>query len=328
MPIDLFTGVPGSGKTLHAVKRIRDAVKEGRTVYSNIKGLKLDHAPIPADWTECPDGSLIVIDECQERWPATGKPGRSDMNEIQALDTHRHRGIDIILMTPAPTKVHHQVRECVSYHTHVVRTANMERCTLYTWANKVVLDPMDRAERDGADSQQISFDKSLYPLYKSAEIHTIQRRIPKKVKFYAVLLVGIFSWFGFKMYDGQFMLDGSGVGLGASSLTASGANNGGAGRPTAPAPLRVVPTSDGLHDWTFAETVRPVAGCIMNARSCRCYSEEGLPLDLPDMQCRIAMDRPLPFRFVDESRQALPQGAPPSVPSVPSLLNQQPQLTG
>lgn len=66
--IELITGQPGAGKTLFALTRIEErARKEGRPVfYSGIKDLALPWTEIdPEKWTECPPGSIIVIDECQ-----------------------------------------------------------------------------------------------------------------------------------------------------------------------------------------------------------------------------------------------------------------------
>jgi zona occludens toxin len=67
--IELITGLPGNAKTLYTIGEVkRRAEAEGRPVYyAGIKELQLDWTPIEADkWTDCPAGSIIVIDECQK----------------------------------------------------------------------------------------------------------------------------------------------------------------------------------------------------------------------------------------------------------------------
>lgn len=69
MALKLITSPPGTGKTLLLIKMIFEYLKEGRRVYSNISGLKIEEVlPIPAnaDWRDYPDGSVWIYDEAQE----------------------------------------------------------------------------------------------------------------------------------------------------------------------------------------------------------------------------------------------------------------------
>lgn len=70
--ITLMTGLPGHGKTLYCIKMVRErAEKEGRTVYFHgIKELTLPWVEMhsPESWPDCPDGSIVVIDECQKSY--------------------------------------------------------------------------------------------------------------------------------------------------------------------------------------------------------------------------------------------------------------------
>lgn len=78
--ITLITGTPGSGKTLFAVTKILEYVKqnqklleqgkEPRMIYANIDGLNIDGVePAPVDWRDTPDGSVIFYDEIQQLEP-------------------------------------------------------------------------------------------------------------------------------------------------------------------------------------------------------------------------------------------------------------------
>ena len=67
--ITLITGLPGSGKTLRAVKFCKEAVDRGEVLFvSNLNGLKLPHIPFedPRQWRELPKGAVLVIDEAQQ----------------------------------------------------------------------------------------------------------------------------------------------------------------------------------------------------------------------------------------------------------------------
>jgi zona occludens toxin (predicted ATPase) len=306
MPIELITGAPGAGKTLYAVGKIRDAVGEGRPVYCNIDGIQIPEVePLPEDWRHAPDGSLIVVDECHQRWPATGKPGRTGNEEITALDEHRHRGFDFIVMTQFPTKVHHQVREHINYHRHLMRPAGMKRTTIYTWGYPV-LSPNDRQERDQADAEAMPYDKTLFPLYKSATLHTVKRQIPRKLKVIGTICAILFSFVAYRLMTGDGFLSGAISGKSQEvpetppHIIRTSAQGAAEGQAAPPPPPRVItpPEPDGLNDWTHAYEVKPVGGCIVNASHCRCYSESMVPLDLGDFDCRLAASRPLPYRLV------------------------------
>ncbi len=308
MPISLVTGSPGSGKSLFLMRETVEAVKQGRPVYSNVDGLKLDGVdPLPDDWRQCADGAFIVIDEVHQRWPATGKPGRSQEGEIVDLDKHRHRGFDFLIATQYPTKVHHQVREHLGgggspAHIHLMRPAGLQQTTLYKWQH-AVLDPNDRQQRDAADMEIWRYDKKLFDLYKSATIHTVKRKIPRKIIIMGVVLVLLVGWVVTRIANSDGMIATAfGVASDTSEVVSilqspvGGVGEGSrAASPEPPVRQRVIPVSDGISDWVFADRLEPIHGCIMNARACRCFGNDGKILDMTDFQCRTAMDRPLPF---------------------------------
>ena len=150
--LTLITGVPGAGKSLRAVALVQDALKAGRAVYSDIDG---HNAPgvqaAPDDWRDTPEGSLVVYDEAQRKFPSTGKPGVAEDERIRALETHRHTGHDIVFITQSPALIHHHIRKLVGRHIHVHRAAGLKRATLYTW-DFAVASPNDRVEQQRADS--------------------------------------------------------------------------------------------------------------------------------------------------------------------------------
>lgn len=209
--ITVITGTPGAGKTLYTIEKLllpqigktikgRDEhgnqVEHERKVYTNINGLQIDHELIDGgetqglrDWHKwAKPGSLIVFDEVQKVWPP--RPNGSKIPEdVQALDTHRHMGVDFILITQNVLNVDRHIHALGGRHLHVRRVANMPLATVYEW---------DHVSRGLLYSKAISkapwkYSKKVFKLYKSSELHTKQpRRIPGLVWF---ILAGIVAMF-------------------------------------------------------------------------------------------------------------------------------------
>ncbi len=116
--IELLEGVPGSGKSYHAVKtKLLAWVRAGRRVYVYVEGFYLDRLALFEGvdvqvleqqitlWQTVEDvkaglltvepGSAVFIDEVQTVFRAKEK---ADPEVLRWLETHRHRGIDIVMM--------------------------------------------------------------------------------------------------------------------------------------------------------------------------------------------------------------------------------------
>jgi zona occludens toxin len=96
--IYLYSGIPGAGKTLNAIKFIcEDSVLKGRPVhYYGLSGCTLDNwNPLTDDqvrqWYNVESGSVIFIDECQKLWRPRMQGAPVPM-DVQRLEDHRHQG--------------------------------------------------------------------------------------------------------------------------------------------------------------------------------------------------------------------------------------------
>ena len=178
--ITLLTGVPGSGKTLYAVWLAEKLQNDGREVFTDIAGYKGGLAA-PDDWRQCPAGSVIIYDECQNRFPAIGR-GRSQNELITAMETHRHLGLDLILITQRPGKLHHDVRAVVGLHHHFLRVYGLERAKMFT-KDSLIADTLSAHQLRECDQKFWSFPKHLYHLYDSAEKHTHKAYMPNYMKW-------------------------------------------------------------------------------------------------------------------------------------------------
>ena len=201
--ITLITGVPGAGKTLYCVDEIlTPAVESGRVVYvDGIPDLLLDHqvSPDPLQWPDwAPEGALIVIDECQRIWRPEAA-GRAPHKSISELETHRHRGLDFVILTQHPNLLHSNVRRLVGRHIHLRRTSL--GVYLYEWSECVT---PDSSWKNALVKTKWSHPKRSFGKYKSAEIHNkVKFRLPRSV---FVLGFSVLSIIGLGTYLGRSIL--------------------------------------------------------------------------------------------------------------------------
>ena len=63
MPMMLLTGLPGHGKTLEAVRMMRDDYPDRKIYAANFQGLAYDYLDAeefnPLKWTDCEAGSIL-----------------------------------------------------------------------------------------------------------------------------------------------------------------------------------------------------------------------------------------------------------------------------
>lgn len=316
--ITLFTGLPGNGKTLFALWYIAaKAKKENREVYyHNIKDLNGEKVGNwtefePTKWQELPKGAIIVIDECQDVFPR--KPNGAQMpDHYQALSVHRHSGFDIFLITQHPTLIDNFARRLVGQHFHSVRKFGLQRATIYEWS-ACNPGPETPSSQKSAVSLKWKFKKEVYSWYKSAEVHTVKRAIPAKLVLGVLFVFSIIGGGYYALDSYQHRYDTK-----PSAAVVQAGGSGGAlvaGGAVSPAgvPGRVDPVED-AKQYVWKETPRVVgqqssapkydaltapkrvpvpAMCVQvgsvtqSSRqvSCRCYSQQGTPMDVAFNQC-------------------------------------------
>lgn len=190
MPIELITGLPGAGKTLGAVARMLEWHEHdaSRPVFVlGVDGLKEGIAQeiSPDDlkrWYEYPAGSIFVVDECQKYFPMRRAGDAPEW--IRKLSEHRHLGHDFLLMTQAPGYLDTHVRGLVDKHVHLVRKFGTGMVDRYEWP-AISMSPLSKSERSRAVKRLWAYPKRCFDLYKSAELHTVKKSIPKK--FYVLV---------------------------------------------------------------------------------------------------------------------------------------------
>lgn len=277
--ITLITATPGSGKSLYAVSMIRDFLNEGRQVYADINGLTLDVAgESPDDWRDTPEGSVVVYDEAQKKFPSTGRPGATGVTDVlRDLETHRHTGHDIIFITQNPTFLHSHIRKLVGQHYHLRRIAGSNSATLFKHNEEFDVKKIP----SNVDKQIWLYPKDLFACYKSATIHTHKFKMPTIFKVIGVALVLLFGFSGYKVATGGL--------FGSSSDDAS--------EPVSSAKVvDVEPEPDlsllsDLHRAIHLSASQPslpgVSACRIVESDCLCYDPSGSPMSLTPAQCQL-----------------------------------------
>lgn len=315
--ITLQTGLPGHGKTLHTLwvinsyvaaenKRLKEeADKTGavplvrQVFYSGIKDLSLPWTEFdPTTWMDLPAGAIIVMDECQDVFPPL-PTGAKKPAHYQMLAKHRHSGFDIFLITQDPALIDNFVRKLCERHFHSVRIFGLQRNTIYEWSF-VQQAPRSASAQKAAVKNSWKFPKEVFKYYKSAEVHTVVRRVPKKLIFAVlfILCVPVLVYLALNSYSNRFKKPETSVAPGGSSTLSSastGQPNGSTFDPELDARQYVhsqTPRVQGLqlsapkYDNLTKPTSVPVpAMCIKRGDRCQCYTQQATKLDMPMNVC-------------------------------------------
>lgn len=297
--IHLTTGLPGNGKTLYTIATVQErAEKENRRVfYSGIDDLKLSWERLadPKKWHECPEGSIIVIDECQRVLP-TRSQGAPVPVHVDAFSTHRHRGFDVYLITQDPMQFDHFVRRLVGVWWHLVRPFGLHYAQL--WEFQSVGDFKDHFFRKEGQKRRWDFPKRVFGLYKSAEVHTHKRRFPWR-KFGGIgLLIGGIAACGFIAWKTLWAMGGEAASAAEQGVVQAKAvasppavfgSGGGSSQKPVLSPreylreriprIREMPESAPVYDDLAKPVTFPrVSACFKSSKGCTCYTQQGTVL--------------------------------------------------
>lgn len=215
MPIELYTGQPGNGKTALMMERLVEESKRAeRPLFAaGIDGLQPGLATVlddPRDWNKrdsqtgehiVPDGSLIFVDEAWKWFGHLHDASRqATPKHVLDLAEHRHRGLDFVWTTQQPNQLYPFVRGLIGAHTHVVRRFGTKMIDVFRWG-ELNEEVKSSAKRDLAQRTTRLLPSSIFGAYKSAEVHTIKPRVPWKVMALPLLLVAavVAAYLGWSM---------------------------------------------------------------------------------------------------------------------------------
>lgn len=272
------------------IARFEKHPDEARPIFVHgVKDLALPHSPVPLiewkesankpavtvpDWSAMPDGSFVLVDEAQTFFPP--RPSASTPPpHIAWLNTHRHRGFDIEVITQHPKLIDGSMRALVGKHQHFRRLWGRKFAVCYEW--DACSDNL--AGLKNATKTSYPFPKRAFEWYKSAETHTKQKfKLPSFVFIPLIgLAIGVFAIpRAFSVMQNGITGKGVGVPIDKAVMAAV---------PSASSPASVVapaiagasaPTQSLLDKAVAVVSPPAIRGCMLMAGRCSCVNEKGL----------------------------------------------------
>lgn len=347
--ITLITGTPGAGKTLYTVAEELPKFKDRPLFIDGIPDLAINHLDCPGPvekWHEwIPEGAVLVIDEVQRVWRPRGAASAVPPG-VAALETHRHKGVDLVIITQHPNLLDPNIRRLVGRHLHVRRMFGWSRAIVYEWDSAT-----DPTRVTNAIKRSWSYPKKAYKLYKSAEVHTKRgNRVPFVVvaAALAILAVPVGWYYALDRTAVKWANAETGAAHSAATEPATAQAVGGAVlpiSPTVPPHMIEATTPTDQHNHLSAPLYAAVApqvvaprvdGCISTVQKCVCYSQQQTPVFMPEHQCRqraaglyydpyhSTKDRTKPSRpqEAEKATAPAPPGPEPSAPGGFSVSNE------
>jgi len=309
--INLVTGLPGSGKTLWTLTTVVAYVeKENKAqsekglpprevYYHGIPELTLAGWHLmdsPEDWISLPSHSIIVIDECQ----STFRPRAASVKpppHISEFETHRHKGLDFFLLTQHPMLVDGNIRRLAGKHYHVIRFYGFQKSTIHEFQS--VRDNVDKNQKNSISTHFI-YPKEVFNWYKSADAHTMKKRIPMRMVMLIVLpiLVVIVGYFAFQslvkiqtdpskkmdeMSHGKTNADGSPSTHISPNQQATKLTYVEARKPE----IADIPSSAPIYEKVIDPVTAPYpAACVRsNTQGCNCYTQQATRMEIDEAIC-------------------------------------------
>ncbi len=339
--LTIITGAPGAGKTCAMVSLAMELSK-GRPIYADgVNGLTIEHEEINGrEWhTTVPHGvgAAVIIDEGQRLWRPRG-PGQRVPDDIAAMETHRHGGMDFFVTTQHPKLLDQNIRNLCGRHVHIRDLGVLGRWW-YEWPEAA--DP--GSWRSAPIKKRYKLDRKAFAVYKSASLHVKPvRSFPWMliVLFASVVGVGVLSWMSYKAIKAR--LPGGQVEKPAKPVAAAPGPAGGpaGGIPSMSGQSQVVkaswlsdrsqfvprfssqPETAPAYDELRKLVVFPqVVGGYCQGDHCYCVTQQGTAAGVSDAECRVWLASPPfdPYR-VPVPAAAAAVGVPVSVPQGKSAM--------
>lgn len=333
--ITLITATPGGGKTAYVVGELMlKAQAEGRPIFSmGIPELKIEHSPVPPidQWTErrqsdedasvslpyflFPENALVVLDEAQRVFRPRAN-GSQVPDAVQAMETHRHTGIDIVLITQHPGLMDQNVRRLAGRHVHFRDVGILGRY-MYEWPEAA--DPNNW--KSAPIKQRYKLPKKAFPLYKSASLHVKRDyTIPPALKVFlgSLLVLGILIFYLFGRIHKRIN-PSSAADLNLKSVPQAVQQADASNVSPSPPPVQVSPVeslipkhpdypeSAPIYDGLRSVKAMPIViGCVSMDNKCKCITQQGTDAGLSQEMC----NRRLKNRYFDPYRENVAAVAP------------------
>jgi hypothetical protein len=334
----LNTGTPGAGKTLFTLwtvenRRVQDNKElmqkwidagsdqsnppiQRDVYYFNIAIKKLPWIKLdkPEDWLNCPKGSIVVFDECQEAFPPRANSSQPPLY-VSELAKARHGGYDIYFITQHPTFTDPYIRKLTEQHNHLMRPFGAKKAVVHSW--KGVKDNCDKSRKDSMTSS-FGYPKEVYSWYKSAEIHTHKFSMPWKIWALFLLppLIAVCAWYTYSYFEKKThpvaplkapLLDARGrpiTPVAGGDRMARVMENRAINDDLSQYKPRIqdLPQTAPRYDELTVPTVAPIIqGCMVYQNRCKCLTQQGTYVMSSMEFCQNVIANGL---FIDYGRQS------------------------
>ena len=233
-------------------------------------------------------GALIVLDEAHQFFPQRAS-GKVPPPYIEALNVHRHQGLDFWVLTQRPSFLDPFIRGLSSRHLHIAPNPfsfNGSR-NLYEWAE--YQETVNRSSKLLAKKTSYKPSPAVFPLYKSATLHTkLNHSMPTIMRVFIIILLIFFAVAGYAIYRTKTRIND----LNNLSATASSASS---LQPvkTLNQPLTTSATVPNSSPYILNSPQKIfVSACISSSSKCVCYTKNGMQVYLGDLACRAAAHHP------------------------------------
>lgn len=191
----LITAAPGNGKTCYTLSLLHK-ITDRPIYYRGITNLthpgdnwhKLTDDEAYEWHNHVPDTAIVVIDEVQEIFPIR-PPSKPVPDGVQALEKHRHRGLDVYFITQKPRQLDVHARDLLNQHHMLERKFNMKMVTVYKYHK--LMDENRSSSYADADRQTFNLNaqKHIFALYQSTVMDTHKFKIPRRMLVAAGVLI-------------------------------------------------------------------------------------------------------------------------------------------
>lgn len=277
----------------------------------------------PEHWINLPSHSIIVIDECQ----STFRPRAASVKpppHIAEFETHRHKGLDFYLLTQHPMLVDGNIRRLAGKHYHVVRFYGFQKSTIHEFQS--VRDNVDKNLKNSIETHFV-YPKEVFKWYKSADAHTMKKRIPMRLIMLIILpiLLVVVAYIAFQSIY-HLQTDPSKMAKENVSETAQQPNleqqNTAGTLQQTPAINYLEARTPVIKDFAhtapiYQEITRPVrapypAACVTSkSQGCKCYTDKGTRLHVSSSVCMQIVENGFYIDWATETPSVSGDGAAP-----------------
>jgi hypothetical protein len=289
----------------------------------------------PREWKTLPPGSTLIVDEAQNWFRPLSSRGNLP-EYLTDMETIRHAGIRLILVTQHPTFLDTHIQKLVGVHEHLEREQGEEAARIYRRTAAMIPNVSSPTALAKNDNEKWLFPKDLYDAYTSAQVHKVKRVMKSKTKralIWGGLSLAIFGYAWWVIWGQTKPKEKEEAQQAAQAAQQADRRNAKAEHAprwdNAAAYARDHLPRIGMMPWTApvydnrSVTADPIIVCASSLpgegangewmeATCTCFTEQGTLYDLSQPECRTIARRGPVYNPYKERRQEGVQGHSPA----------------